>query len=372
MFNFPHRPMVMSICVATLCGASAAAQDWGDKMLSHTEIKFGNVARLADTTFKLKVKNLYVDPIQISGLSVSCGCISWVDQAPITLASKEERELTLRLDTIRFTGDRSVRATVSFRDTVKGFVDSATIPVTARIRTDVEVSPSYVGFGPIDLGKGYTQKINVNYNGGRGDWKITSAKVSNPHLTAEVVETNRVGGTARYEARVLIDNAAPAGVLRDQLVLVTDEPGNTEIAIPIEARVEADIVVTDVQFGMVTPGQAKSMNVIVRGKKPFKIAEVNHVLREVRLKPASEDAAPATLNAAGVTQPAAVPSIPDEAFKIRVPETTAAVHMVGLTFTPPTEPGLFEEEFVLKIDGRVQPVTFKVKGRILGETVTEK
>ena len=51
---------------------------------------------------------------------------------------------------------------------------------------------------------------------------------------------------------------------------------------------------------------------------------------------------------------------------------TAAVHTVPLTFTPPAEPGLFEEEFVLKIEGRTQPVTFRVKGRILDQTVIDK
>ncbi len=363
------RPLqLFALFVAALTTAPVFAQDWGDKMLDRTEIKFGTVARLADTTFKLKVTNRYKDPIQITSLGVSCGCISWVDRAPITLASREERELTLRLDTVRFTGDRNVRATVSFFEPAHGYSDSVTIPVTARIRTDVEVSPSYVGFATIDLGKSYTQKIGITYNGGRGDWKITQANVGNPHLTARIVEKSRAGGAASYEALVVIDGTAPAGVLRDQLVLTTDEVGNSTISIPIEARVEADIVVTDVQFGMVTPGHAKSMNVIVRGKKPFKIAEVSHVTREVRLKPA-DDATPPAVGAAPVSPTA---SLPDEAFKIKCPDVTAAVHMVPLTFTPPAEPGLFEEEFVLKIDGRAQPVSFRVKGRILEQPVPEK
>ena len=370
-------PMLFTVFVAAVATAPLPAQDWGDKMFDRTEVKFGNVARLADTTFKLKVTNRYKDPIQVTSLGVSCGCISWVDQAPFTLASKEEREITLRLDTVRFTGDRNVRATVSLYEPAHGYSDSVTIPVTAHIRTDVEARPSYVGFGTIDLGKGYTQRIGINYVGGRGDWKINTAKVGNPHLTTQVVEKNRAGGTVNYEVLVVIDGSAPAGVLRDQLVLTTDEPGNNSvISIPIEARVEADIVVTDVQFGTVSPGEAKSMNVIVRGKKPFKIAEVSHVTREVRLKPADDSApsktAPSATTQAGQASAAPVvtdglSSLSDEAFKIKCPDAAAVVHMVPLTLTPPAEPGLFEEEFVLKIDGRVQPVTFKAKGRIVDQ-----
>jgi hypothetical protein len=119
---------------------------------------------------------------------------------------------------------------------------------------------------------------------------------------------------------------------------------------------------------MVTPGHAKSMNVVIRGKKPFKIAELSHVNRQVRLKPADDN-----LPAAVGTDPVSPSSsMPDEAFKMKCPDTTAVVHMVALTFTPPAEPGLFEEEFVLKIDGRAQPITFRVKGRILDQTLTEK
>jgi uncharacterized protein DUF1573 len=360
---------LLSLIVATLTTAPVFAQVWGDKMFDRTEVKFGTVARLADTTVKLKVTNLYTDPIQITSLGVSCGCISWVDQTPITLASKEVRELTLRLDTVRFTGDRNVRATVSLYEPAHGYSDSVTLPVTAHIRSDVEVRPSYVGFATIDLGKGYTQKIGVTYNGGRGDWKITQAKVGNPHLTAQIIEKNRGGGTANYEVLVAISAGAPAGLLRDQLVLMTDEGGNSTISIPIEARVEPDIVVTDVQFGVVTPGQAKSMNVIVRGKKPFKIAEVSHVVREVRLKPA-EDAAPVAVGVTSTSLPTA--SLPEGAFKVKCPDTITAVHMVPLTFTPPAEPGTFEEEFVLRIHGRSQPVTFRAKGRILDQSGTDK
>ena len=348
--------------LAVLCStASSIAQDWGDKMLDHQEIKFGSVARLSDATFKLKVKNLYVETIQISSLSVSCGCISWVDQVPITLQTKEERELTLRLDTVRFSGDRSVRATVSLYEPSRGFSDTVTIPVTARIRSDVDVRPSYVGFIPIDLGKSYTQRIGINYSGGRPDWKIIDFKLGNPHLTATIVEKNRAGGSASYEALVVIDATAPAGVLRDQLVVTTNDVGEASISIPVEARIEPDIVVTDVQFGSVIPGHSKSMTVVVRGKKPFKIDKVEHVVRQVAAKPVGEGFLP---ESAGAVQ------VNDGAFATKFPANVGPVHVLTLTFTPPADPGMFDENFAVVIDGRPQPVTFKARGRIQATELT--
>lgn len=349
--------LLVPLVVVALSAAPVAAQEWGNKMFDRTEIKFGSVARLADTTFKIKVRNPYVEVIQITNLSTSCGCISWTDkQFPISIPSKGERELTIRLDTIGHSGDKRVRAYATLSEPSKGLSAQVTIPVEGRIRSDFEVHPSYVGFGPIDLGKGYIQRIGITYNGGRPDWKILQAKVNNTHLTAQVVEKSRIGGSATYEATVEIDANAPLGILRDQLILTTnDAGGDSTISIPVEAKVEPDIVVADAMFGSLTPGQPKSMQVIVRGKKPFTIEKVDHVVRAAVAKPAEDGSVPAAAND--------TVSLGD-AVTVKTPTNSAPLHMVTVTVTPPAEGGMFDEEFSIVIAGRPQPITFKAKGRI--------
>lgn len=342
-------PLVVVVCST----APVIAQDWGVKMLDRTEIKFGTVARLADTTFKVKVKNPYIEEIHVSSLTTSCGCISWQDKLPISIPSRQERELTIRLDTIGHSGDKRVRAMISLYEPNKGSSSTVTIPVEGRIRADFEVRPSYVGFGPIELGKSYIQRIGVNYIGGRPGWQIVSAKVSNPHLKPQIVEKSRSGGSASYEILVQIDGDTPQGALRDQLVLTTNEPGEATISIPVDARIEPDIVVTDAQFGPVTPGTPKTMSVIVRGKKPFKIEKVDRVTPEVRARPNLDtDVSDLTI------------SLPD-AITIKVPEVTAPLHMLTLTLNAPAEAGVFDEEFAILVEGRPQAVKFKAKGRIV-------
>lgn len=355
--------MLVPLVVVAMSAAPVVAQEWGTKMFDRTEIKFGSVARLADTTFKIKVKNPYVEEIQITNLSTSCGCISWTDkQFPIAIPSKGERELTIRLDTIGHSGDKHVRAFATLSEPSKGLTAQVTIPVDGRIRTDFEVHPSYVGFGPIDLGKGYIQKITVTYNGGRPDWKITSAKVGNSNLTAKVTEKGRVGGSVTYEAAVEISANAPQGVLRDQLILSTNDQGtDSSIAIPVEAKVEPDIVVADAMFGSVTPGQPKTMQVIVRGKKPFKIEKVDHIIHAGAAKPAADGSV--------TTDPTV--TMTDE-ITVKAPSNAATLHMLPVTVTAPAESGMFDEEFSITIAGRPQPIIFKVKGRIQpkGETAS--
>ena len=182
-------------------------------------------------------------------------------------------------------------------------------------------------------------RLNVAYSGGRPDWKITQAKVNNPHLSTKIIEKSRVGGSANYDIVVTLAADAPVGKLRDQMLIVTDDVGDGGYGAGVEAQVEPDIVVADVQFGQVTPGQPKTVSVVIRGKKPFKIEKIERAKQ-------------------------------DEQFKIKPTENVTQIHMLPLTFSPSEQDGLFEEEFFLTISGREQQVTFKAKGRVMEQSVT--
>ena len=343
----------------------AAAEDWGDKMFDRLQIKFGTVARLADTTFTVTVKNPYAEEIRITSLTTSCGCISWTEQTPISIASRAERVLTIRLDTVRHVGEKRVKAIVSLLEPVKGLTSTVTLPVEGRIRDDFEVRPSSVAFGIVDLGSGYTQRLSIFYKG-RADWKLASAKVEGAFLTTQIVEKARNNGTIQYDVVVELKPDAPVGVLRDRLILTTNEVGGSEIAIPIEARVEDDIVVTDAQFGLVAIGDSKSITVIMRGKKAFEIETFERLVRDGKVMAAlrgnAQLKAPDSIESS--------PNDPIESFKTEFASGVALIHMLRLTLTPLDDVGMFDETFKVTIRGRNLPVTFHAKGRIQDQAVT--
>ena len=320
---------------------SLSAQDlnWGSKMFDKTNINFGSVAKNADVTFKFTVKNIFKEAIQVSSLSTSCGCISWQEKTPITLASGESRELTIRLDTVRHQGDKRVTAFASLLEPTRGSTSQVSIPVQGRIRQDLVLQSNSLNFGQVEQGKAMEHRLNVSYSGGRPDWKITQARVNSPFLTTKIVEKSRGGGTANYDVVVTLAGNAPVSKLRDQMLIVTDDAGDAGMPVGIEAQVEPDIVVADAQFGQVTPGQPKTVSVVVRGKKPFKIEKIERAKQ-------------------------------DDHFKIKPTENVSMVHMLPLTIHPTVEDGLFEEEFFLTISGREQQVTFKAKGRVMEQSVT--
>ena len=333
------RPACVFFSILSVAPLSAQDQDWGKKMFDKREIKFGSVAKNSDVTIKFTVKNIFKEAIQVSSLSTSCGCISWQEKSPIMIPSGQSQELTIRLDTVRHQGDKHVTAFATLLEPTRGSTATVSIPVEGRIRQDVILQSNTLNFGQVDQGRAMEHRLSVSYSGGRPDWKVTQVKLNNPHLTTKIVEKGRNGGSANYEVVVTLDGNTPVSKLRDQMLIMTNDVGDTGYAVSVEAQVEPDIVVADVQFGQVAAGQAKTVMVVVRGKKPFKIEKVESAKK-------------------------------DEQFKVKPSEAVSQVHMLSLTFTPSVQDGLFEEEFFLTISGREQQVTFKAKGRVLEQSVT--
>src|SRR5205823_1431992 len=120
-----------------------------------------------------------------------------------------------------------------------------------------------------------------------------------------------------------------------QLTVVTDDPGNPYIPVLVEGRVEAEYSVNPeiVSFGNLNPGERKTANIVVRGKKPFSIEKIE-----------SE-------KTAGM-------------FEVRLPQEARSVHVVPLTVIAPTDPGTLSDDFTVTISGSSEAVTFKAYGRI--------
>ena len=325
------------------------AQDlaWGNKMFELTEIKFGSaVAKGSDAVVQVRVKNVYQESIQVTSVSTGCSCVSWDETRkipypfPIVIPSGQTQVLNLRLDTIRFDGERKSKAMVSLFDPVHSAATVVELPVEAYIRRDIVVTPGAVIFGAVDLGSGAERKVEIQY-AGRNDWKLMPPKVSSPYLSATLTETGRVSGRVNYELLVTLKPDSPVGNLRDQITMVTDDLNNPQVSLLVEAAIEPDIVVTDLEFGSISPGKPSVKNVIVRGKKPFKIESLER-----------EEKSSGNLK---------------DAFRVMNldSKTSRTVHSLPITLRPPDHPGVFEEKFYIQIADRPQPVVFKARGRIL-------
>ena len=327
------RSAVIALAVLTGSAIPADAQElsWAEKMFDRQKIDFGVIAKGSDARLRVKFTNLYKQDVHIADVRTTCGC-SAAEPSKTTLKSRESAYLDVTMNTRRFDRRKDSNVIVTF-DAPQ--YREVRIPITAYIRTDVVLTPGSAGFGAVEHGKEAVRTIKIAY-AGRNTWTIREVKSQNKLIEAKAVETSRGNGRVNYDLIVALKPGVPVGTLRESITLITDDSNSPRIPILVEARVEADITVTPslIALGQLTPGQRKTVNVVLRGKKPFKVEKI-----ECKSN--------------------------NRSFKVRLPKTAKAVHVLPLTITTPTKAGNFNEEFTVKIAGRPEPVTFKAYGKVV-------
>jgi hypothetical protein len=235
------------------------------------------------------------------------------------------------MDARKFTHLKETFLTVTFDQPL---FTQVRIPVKAYINPDVLLNPGAAEFGGVAKGTETPRRIAVTYVW-RGRSALKEAVSKNPNVAAKLVEVRRDAAAIHYELHVTIKGTAPLGELRDQVTLVNEDPSVPGIPVLVDARVEPEFGVSPdlVSFGTLAPGERKTVNVVVRGKKSFTIDKIE-----------SEKTA--------------------GTFEVRLPKVSATIHVLPLTLIAPKEPGTLKEEFTITIGGSPEPVTFKAYGKI--------
>jgi Protein of unknown function (DUF1573) len=308
--------------------AQAQSDDWARKMFNSLKHDFGTIARGSDAQYRFQIKNIYKQTVHISDVRTTCGC-SAASPTKRTLKTFETAEVVVTMNTQRFTHRKDSNVIVTFDQPLYAQIR---IPLSAYIRTDVVVSPGSVNFGAVEQGKSPQKSVAISY-AGRSDWKIDNLKIDSKYLTGSIKQTRRNGGQIGYLLAVNLKSGAPVGVLREQVVLVTNDANSPFVPVMVLARVESEFTITTAPLGSVQPGKDKTFNVVIRGRRPFRIEKL------------SCEHAP-------------------DCFKAKLSDKTRTVHVVPVTFTPPKKAGAFRETLAFTIAGRTEPVVFQVSGRI--------
>jgi hypothetical protein len=265
------RTMFAAGAVALAFASSAVAEDWATKMFDETRHDFGKVARGAKVEYHFKFRNLYVEDLHVASVRTSCGCTSpRVSQD--TLKTYEEASVIAHFNTDTFSGQRGATLTVVFD---KPYYAEVQLRVDGYIRTDVVLSPSGVDFGTLDVGQTAERDLTVSYSG-RSDWRITGVKSGSKYVAAEANEISRVGGQVKYGLKVKLNPDAPPGYVQEQIVLLTNDARAPELPIDVEGKLAPALVVSpsSLFLGIVPAGQKVTKQIVVQGKRPFKIIDV--------------------------------------------------------------------------------------------------
>ena len=282
-----------------------SAQQWAERMFNTLEHDFGTVARGADTVYRFEVTNLYKQTMHISGVRSSCGCTSPSVEHP-TIKTHEKAYIVAKFNTRTFVGHKGATLTVTFDPP---FAAEVQLRVHGNIRSDVVFQPGAVQFGSVDEGTVQEQRIMVSY-AGRGNWKILDVTNDNDYFEVELDEVTRTSNKVSYSLLVRLKGNVPPGYLKDRLTVVTNDRSASSQRIPlfVEGRIIPEISVTPetLVLGDVVPGKPVVRKVVVRGKKPFKILDVN---------------------------------CSDDCFTFKKDDASKVLHLVEITYRPENKPG---------------------------------
>jgi hypothetical protein len=255
-----------------LLAARAWSQEWATKMFTETKHDFGTVARGAKAEFRFELTNVYKEDIHIAAVRSSCGCTT-PSIAQDTLKTWEKGAIVAQFNTRSFTGHKHATVTVTID---KPYYAEVQLSVQGYIRSDVVFEPGEVNFGAVDPAKTSEQLVKVTF-AGRGDWEIVDVRSTNSNFEVELSDPQRNGGQVTYNMLVRLLPGAPAGFLRDQLTIVTNDRVNRNIPLQVEGNIESLLTVSpsSLLLGVLEPGQKVTRQLVVRSKTPFKIMAIN-------------------------------------------------------------------------------------------------
>ena len=296
------RIVMVVFALVSAAGPTAFGQEWARKMFETTTHDFGLVARGAKAEFRFKLTNLYLEDVHISNVSSSCGCttptvvndlVKTYDDAFVVATFNTRNHLGQKSATLRVTFDKPFPAEVQLQ--VSGF-----------IRSDVELEPGGVHFGTVDAGAAAEKMLKITARTGR-EWQITEIRSSSEFVEAEAVETGRQVGQVTYDMKVRLLAGAPAGYLKERLVVVANDGKHNELPIEVEGRVMSALTVnpTQLHVGTLKPGATTKKTLVVQARQKFNITGMD---------------------------------CDEEGFEFRVPESAAAVHRVSAIYRAGDKP----------------------------------
>ena len=296
------RPLVAALLL-TLSASSVSAQQWATKMFETTEHDFGTVARGAKIEYRFKFTNSYKEDVHVASVRTSCNCTTPTVTKDL-LKTWETGEIVAAFNTASFLGQRSATLTVTID---QPFFAEVQLHIKGYIRSDIVVTPGEIDFGTVDVGQPAEQKLSITY-AGRGDWKLMGVKVANPMLEVELTEKSRMAGQVSYELFARLKKEAPAGYVKEELILMTNDVKAPEFPICVEGLVASELSISPspLALGNLEPGQKIEKKFVVKGKKPFRITDI---------------------------------ICADERFEFEITDAAKPMHLVKVFFTAPLEPG---------------------------------
>lgn len=238
------------------------------KLFDTTSHDFGTLARGAKAIHEFKISNPYNRPLVISSVRSSCGCTrASVPQKVIQPHGKGV--ILAEFNTRSFLGNKSATVTVVLSKPVFREVQ---LRVRGNIRGDIVFNPGQIEINNFNQGEAKSAEALIHYAGSE-NWKIVDVKSSLDFLRAKLQQVERKNGSVKYKLTVTVTDQCPAGLIRDQLTIMTNDSTRRELRLPFLAHAVEKLSVSPAEV-LFAPSQPAKIRLIVRSKQPFQIQKM--------------------------------------------------------------------------------------------------
>jgi hypothetical protein len=298
-----------SLLILVSLGLTGAADDdWRTSAFPERAYDFGVVARGSRIRHAFPIVNRTNSEIRIVDWKTKCGCTD-VKVGARVIPPGAQTTVEATIDTTKFQGPKASGLRLMIDRPVWDEID---LNLTCFIRADLTLVPGLVDFGTVRRStKPVASTLILTYSGPRSDWAITALRTQTARIKAEARELDRThDGRVHWQITTQLDPSGPTGFFKDEITVVSNDPGNREFPISVAANIQGAVSISPsiLNFGTLQPGQTVTKVVHVRSSAPFTITELSSsaaVLAAKQLKEgqASDHAINLTLHAPAAAGP---------------------------------------------------------------------
>jgi hypothetical protein len=213
------------------------------------------------------------------------------------------------------------------------YFSTAELKVSTFSRPDVVFNPGQVDFGVVSHGQLARQVLDVEYAGAL-NWRVTEVVPNGMPVEVNLSEPiKQVAGQVKYQLTVALKKEVPVGNLKGEILLKTNDPASPLVPVQVEANIQATLTVAPTSLRpSLKVGEEKTLTVVVRGNKEFRILGVEGL---------GDDLSVTT-------------SLPDTAEK---------THRLSIKIQG-ANPGDLRRKLMIQTDFQSTPVTVMVEGKV--------
>lgn len=271
-----------------LVGPSEAAT-WADATFEELSKDFGSVPRGPMLSHPFRMTNNTAATVHISGIRVSCGCVTAVAQEG-TLQPGQSTVISTTMDTRRFSGVKTVTIYVNLDQPQS---EEVRLWVQANSRDDVTLTPDSFTFGQVKRGTTPTGNVTVTFLGG-AQWQVSGVQCDSNYVKTTLQELRRQPNEVSYQLTAQLRPDAPVGKWFTDIWLKTNNAATPRVRVPLTVEIESVLTVSPaiVDLGSIKVGGTTERRVIVRGVKPFRITEVRGGDEHLKVRDTTPDSKP--------------------------------------------------------------------------------